>query len=211
MSYFITGTDTGVGKTYITCLLLRALNAAGRSALGFKPIGCGDRHDAEALRAAGADPTVPLDLINPVWFRSPVSPMAASMIEHRPVDRAAISAGFPQLARRAEIVLVEGAGGWEVPVQPGFAMADLAAEFSLPVIVVVDNKLGALNHTILTAKAIAARGLRCHGLILNHLSDTRHHASISNRLLLEQLLDLPILAEILHGEETLDPQIAARL
>ena len=117
MSYFITGTDTGVGKTHVACLLLRALNAAGRPALGFKPIACGDRFDAEALRAAGADPALPLDLINPVWFRAPAAPLAASMIENRPVDRDGIRKAYAELASRAGTVLIEGAGGWEVPVR----------------------------------------------------------------------------------------------
>lgn len=205
MSWFITGTDTGVGKTHATSLLLRALNAAGRPALGFKPIACGDRMDADILRQSGADPSLPLDAINPVFFRVPAAPMAAAMIENRPADLNAVRAGFRALQEKAETILVEGAGGWAVPITPDYSMADLAAELGLPVIVVVNNRLGALNHTLLTVQAIQARGLRCHGLILNHVADERDSASISNRILLQQLLPaVPVLCEVMHGEETLD-------
>jgi len=212
MSYFITGTDTGVGKTHVTALLLRAFNQAGHPALGYKPLACGDRLDAEALRAAGADPALPLDAFNPVFYRVPAAPMAAAMIENRTPDLAAVRAGFAALAARAATVLVEGAGGWLVPISESYSMADLAADLGLPVLVVVNNKLGALNHTLLTVQAIEARGLRCAGLLLNQVADERDSASISNRILLEKLLPhVPILAEIMHGEEVLDPDVVAAL
>ena len=97
-------------------------------------------------------------------------------------------------------VLVEGVGGWEVPIAPGYNVADLAADLGLPVLLVVNNRLGALNHSILTAKAITSRGLECAGIILNHVEDERDSASVSNRVVLEQELEVPILADILHGE-----------
>jgi dethiobiotin synthetase len=212
MSYFITGTDTGVGKTHVTALLLRAFNEAGHPALGYKPLACGDRLDAEHLRAAGADPSLPIEVINPVFYRVPASPMAAAMIENRTPDVAAVRAGFDTLCARAEIVLVEGAGGWLVPISAAYSMADLAVEFARPVIVVVNNKLGALNHTLLTVEAIRSRGLTCAGLILNQVADERDSASISNRILLDQLLpDVPVLAEVMHGEEVIDPEVVDRL
>ena len=212
MSYFITGTDTGVGKTHVTALLLRAFNQTGRSALGYKPLACGDRLDAEILRAAGADPSLPLDVINPVFYRVPASPMAAALIENRVTDLAEVHRGFQTLRQRAGIVLVEGAGGWLVPISSGYSMADLAADFALPVLVVVNNRLGALNHTLLTVSAIEARGLTCAGLILNQVEDARDAASISNRILLEKLLPhVPIVADIMHGEELLDPSVTAAL
>jgi len=212
MSYFITGTDTGVGKTHVTALLLRAFNEAGRPALGYKPLACGDRLDADILRAAGAEPSLPLNAINPVFYRVPAAPMAAAMIENRVPDLAAVRAGFDALAARATTVLVEGAGGWLVPISESYSMADLAADLGLPVLVVVNNKLGALNHTLLTVHAIEARGLRCAGLLLNQVADERDSASISNRILLEKLLPhVPILAEIMHGEEILDPGVVAAL
>jgi dethiobiotin synthetase len=212
MSFFITGTGTGVGKTHVTALLLRAFNAAGHTALGYKPVACGDRGDAEALRAAGADPSLPIECVNPVYFRVPVSPMAAALIENREPDLAAARAGFDALRERARVVLVEGAGGWLVPISATYSMADLAVEFGLPVVVVVDNQLGALNHTCLTIEAIRSRGLPCAGIVLNQVRDERDPASISNRFLLEQLLPgVAVLAEVMHGEESLDPEVVAAL
>jgi dethiobiotin synthetase len=212
MSFFITGTDTGVGKTYVTSLLLRAFNHAGCPALGYKPVSCGDRLDADCLRAAGADPSIPLDDINPLHFRVPVSPLAAGLIENRAVDLAVLHAGFTSLRERILTVFVEGAGGWLVPLTAGCSMADLAVCWRLPVIVVVNNRLGALNHTLLTLEAVESRGLRCAGLILNQVCDERDPASISNRLLLEKLRpDVPVLAEVMHGEEWLDPEVVELL
>lgn len=199
MNVFITGNDTDVGKTYVTCLLLKALRQAGHRAAGFKPICCGDRDDCIALQAAG-DPSLTVDNINPVWLRTPAAPYAASMIENRPINIDHIVRSFSQLDESMDAVLIEGAGGWEVPITRDFMVGDLACRFNLPVILVVNNRLGALNHTILTAKAISRRGLRCAGLILNHVQIERHSATITNRAILEDVLDLPILAEVTHGE-----------
>lgn len=204
MNYFVTGTDTGAGKTYVTALLLQALIAEGFTAAGFKPISCGDRSDAETLLGSSTpSPKLNLERINPVHFKTPAAPLAASMIENRPVDLALINQCYQGLATEFDRVLVEGVGGWEVPISRGYQVGDLAVDFGLPVLLVVNNRLGALNHAILTARAIAARGLECAGLILNHVEDERDSASVSNRVVLEQELDLPILADILHGETTL--------
>lgn len=201
MNYFITGTDTGAGKTYVTTLLLEALRAEGRSAVGFKPISCGDREDAQALLAASTPaPQLGIDRINPVHLKMPAAPLAATMIEGKPVDLALIKDSYAELADEFDQVLVEGVGGWEVPIAPGYNVGDLAADLGLPVLLVVNNRLGALNHSILTVNAIAARGLECAGIILNHVGDERDSASVSNRVMLEQELGVPILADILHGE-----------
>ncbi|CAN5158042.1 dethiobiotin synthase [soil metagenome] len=203
MRAFVTGTDTGTGKTYFSCLLLRALRAGGQPAAGYKPVVCGDRDDAAALQAAG-EPGIDLEAINPVWLKTPASPMAAALIENREIDPGALVAGYHALADRFPSVIVEGAGGWEVPISAEYSLADLAVALELPVLVVVDNKLGALNHTLLTVNAIAARGLDCAGLILNSVSDERDSASISNRALLGQLLpDVPVLVELMHGETSI--------
>jgi dethiobiotin synthetase len=201
MNYFITGTDTGAGKTYVTALLLQSLVAEGRSAAGFKPISCGDREDAEALLAASTPaPQLNIDRVNPVHFKTPAAPLAAAMIENHPADLTLIKDTYAELAGEFEHVLVEGVGGWEVPIAAGYCVGDLAAELALPVLLVVNNRLGALNHAILTARAIAGRDLECAGIILNHVEDERDSASVSNRVLLEQELEVPILADILHGE-----------
>ena len=202
MRAFITGTDTNVGKTYVTCLLLKSLRESGHRAAGFKPICCGDRDDSVALQAAG-DPSLTVDAINPVWLRTPAAPYAASMIENRPININHIKRSFSLLEQSMDAVLVEGAGGWEVPITRDFMVGDLACLLKLPVVLVVNNRLGALNHTILTANAIANRSLKCAGLILNHVEIERHSATITNRAILEDVLELPILAEVMHGETDL--------
>jgi dethiobiotin synthetase len=202
MHHFITGTDTDAGKTYVTCLLIESLRRAGHDAVGFKPFACGDRLDAQALMQASGG-TVTLEEVNPVYLKVPASPFAAALLENRQVDVEAARQAFFHLAARHSQVLVEGAGGWEVPLREGETMADFAQSLGLPVIVVVNNKLGCLNHTLLTVRNIETRGLRCAGLILNHVADERDPASISNRMVLERFLSVPILAEIMHGETEL--------
>lgn len=202
--FFITGTDTGVGKTFVSCLLLKALRAAGRSVAAYKPACCGDRDDVLALHEACDREDLSIDEINPLWLQSPAAPLAAAMIENREIDFDELVEQGRQLATRAESLIVEGAGGWEVPLTGKLTMADFAAALGFPVIVVIDNKLGALNHTILTVRQIEARGLRCAGLVLNQVAEERDAASISNRVVLQQLLDVPILAELLHDADSID-------
>ena len=209
MPHFITATDTGAGKTYITSLLLEDLRRKAVRAVGFKPFCCGDRDDAVRLLAAGM-PGFTLDQINPVWLKMPASPLAASWMENRTLDLGAVESAFAFLQSRADVVLVEGVGGWEAPITAECMVGDLASQLlppasAQPVWVVVNNKLGALNHTLLTVHGIERRGLRCGGLILNQVSDVRDPASISHRLVLERVLPhVPVVAEVMHGETVLD-------
>lgn len=203
MHYFITGTDTDSGKTYVTSLLVKALRRVRVDAVGFKPFACGDRADAVALQKAGDD-SLSLEEINPVYLKVPASPYAAALLENKTVDVELARSRFFELAEKHSHVLVEGAGGWEVPLQGKETMADFAASLGIPVIVVVNNRLGCLNHTLLTVKNILARGLPCAGIILNHVADERDSASISNRMVLSQFLDVPVLAEIMHGETEIE-------
>jgi dethiobiotin synthetase len=204
MNLFITGTDTDVGKTYVTSLLVRALARRGDRVMPFKPVACGDRSDATQLLAASGRRDIGLDDVNPVWFKSRAAPYAASLIEGGTVDLPDLAARARKLAAENDHLVVEGAGGWEVPVTADQAMSDFAAMLGFPVIVVVDNKLGALNHTILTVRQVEAFDLRVAGLILNHVREERDAASISNRVVLETFLGCPILAELLHDEERID-------
>ena len=203
---FITGTDTNVGKTHIAAMLVRAKRAAGERVAGFKPIGCGDRTDAELLAEAAG---IPVNDANPVWLRPPVAPYTAAMIEGRVIDLALIRETFVRLAAEHTMV-VEGAGGWLVPVERNFSMADLAVEFGLPVVVVVANRLGCINHALLTVRAIRADGLKCAGIILNHtVAGEADPAVITNRAVLEDVLDVPVLAEVAFGQvDGLLPTIA---
>ncbi len=203
MHYFITGTDTDAGKTYVTCLLLEALKREGKTAAGFKPFVCGGREDAVHLANASTE-TLTVDEVNPVWFKVPAAPYTAALMENRSFELNEVIAGFHELTETNDHVLIEGAGGWEVPLNGFATMADFAQRLALPVIVVVNNKLGCLNHTILTVRNIQARGLVCAGIILNHVKDERDAASISNRMVLEHFLEVPVLAEIMHGETEMD-------
>ncbi len=192
----------------MTCLLLRALRAAGLDAAGMKPICCGDRTDAELIHAA-SDAVVPLNDINPVWLRAPAAPYAASMIESRVVDLDLIRDRFTALRGRHRSLLVEGVGGWRVPITRDYFVSDLARDCALPVVVVVPNRLGALNHTLLTVESIRATGLEIAGLILNHLDPPSDDpATTTNRAILEDLLPIPILFEIAHGQRRLKISVA---
>lgn len=202
VNYFVTGTDTGVGKTYFTRLLIETLRAEGRSVAGYKPVCSGDRTDALELAAVsgGLDP----DRVNPVWLRAPVAPYVAGLLENRPIDPAELIAGYRALAADHEGVIVEGAGGWRVPLAEGYAISDLAADLALPVVVVVGNRLGALNHAVLTVESIRARGLEVAGLVLNHLADELDTAAITNKGVIEKLCAAPLIAELIHGQDFLD-------
>lgn len=205
MNLFLTGTDTNVGKTYAASLIVRALRAAGRDCVAMKPLCCGERTDAEELHAV-CEGSVEINEINPVWLRPPAAPYTAAMIENRGIDLALIRETFARLRGAHESLIVEGAGGWLVPITRDFFVADLAAEFALPVVVVVANRLGALNHTLLTVQAIRSRGLVCAGIILNHTlppTDVPDIAITTNRAMLEDLLDVPILFEIAHGQNAI--------
>lgn len=202
MNLFLTGTDTDVGKTHVAALLVRALREAGRDAVGMKPICCGSREDAEALHAACGG-AIPLNDVNRVWLRPPAAPYTAAIIENRAIDLALIRETFSRLRGAHESLIVEGVGGWLVPITRDFFLSDLAAEFALPVAVVVANRLGAINHTLLTVQAIRASGLECAGIILNHTTPgdaTPDIATTTNRAILEDLLDVPVLWEIGHGQ-----------
>ncbi len=205
--WFVTGTDTGVGKTHVCRLLLAALRQCGHSAVGYKPVCCGSRSDAALLHeASSAGPTI--DEVNPIWLRAEMAPLAAGRIENRTPDLDALATGCRRLASRFDRIVVEGAGGWRAPLAPGATMADLAVRLKLPVLVVVRNRLGALNHTLLTVESVLAAGLSCAGVILNQVEDERDAASIMNRSILEEFLPVPVLGEVLHGDDTLGFEFA---
>ena len=164
-SFFITGTDTGVGKTAVACALIRELRRRDVAAAGFKPICCGDRQDAVRLQAA-SDHAVSLDLINPVHFPLPLAPIAQKGPPWNALMRR-ISKAFAQLTgSNIEILLVEGAGGWLCPIRPTKTMCDLAGRLKTPVVLVARDRLGVLNHTLLTLAAIQTAKLDCVGLVL---------------------------------------------
>ncbi len=191
MNYLVTGTDTGIGKTYIGSCLIRALRARGRDCVGMKPWCCGSLDDVAELQAA-SDFCEPGKLINPVFFRTPAAPYAASTIEGRTADLGVVENVFRLLAARHDVVLVEGAGGLLVPILCAFDYRDLALAWDLSVIVVAPNRLGTLNHTRLTVEALRASKLPCCGVILNSLQTSDAPAQVTNLSVLESLIDVPI-------------------
>jgi len=199
VNLFLTGTDTNVGKSYVASLLVRALRGQGRDCVGLKPICCGDREDAILLHAA-ADGAIEINDINPVWLRTPAAPYTAALIENRNIDMALIREGYERARARHESVIVEGAGGWLVPIARDYYVADLAVEMGLPVAVVVANRLGAINHALLTVQAVRARDLECAGIILNHPSEEEDIATTTNRGVLEEFAGVPVLFDIAYGQ-----------
>jgi dethiobiotin synthetase len=209
MSLFVTGTDTAVGKTYVTRLILETLRREGLDAVGYKPVACGDRDDAAIIAAASGG--LALDEVNPVHLQTPVAPHVACMLENRSIDPAALLEGFRKLQSRHGHVIVEGAGGWEVPVADGYRISDLAAALGLPVLVVAANRLGALNHVLLTVDAIRAKGLTCAGIVLNQLDDELDTAMITNKGVIEQLTGVPLIDHLIHKQDFIDEDGIARL
>lgn len=201
----ITATDTDAGKTYVTSLILKALRSRGMNAVGYKPVACGDRQDARCLREAGPE-GMSLEELNPVYLKNSTSPYVASLLENSPVDLDMMEKGYRDLAGRFEFVLMEGVGGWEVPLSKGVNFSDFAERMSLPVLLVVSNKLGMLNHAVLTANAIRARGIKCVGLVINTIQEEWDTAVVTNRGVIEELTGLPILAELISGQDFIDEE-----
>jgi dethiobiotin synthetase len=193
VSVFVTGTDTGVGKTTFTVWLLERLRARGLRVAGYKPICCGDRDDATQLLAASS-PGLTIDEVNPVWLHTPAAPLTAAMVEEREIDRRAPREGFVRLTERVDFVAVEGVGGWMVPITPDYFTSHLAAELRLPVLLIARNRLGCLNHVFLTLQGIEVAGLKCAGIVLNDLAPEHEIATTTNAEILGRCLALPILA-----------------
>jgi dethiobiotin synthetase len=189
---FVTGTDTGVGKTYTLTQLLRLLRNLGLSCAAMKPICCGDRDDAERLLAASGGGFT-LDEINPISLKTPVAPLAAALAEKVNIDISALLEGFALLEKRVDHVLVEGVGGWLVPIRSNYFVADLAVEMKLPVLVVAQNRLGCLNHAALTVRSVVDHGLRCVGVVLNDPIGESNAATKTNADILRKIIAPPVL------------------
>ena len=210
MSVFVTGTDTGVGKTQFSVWLLEFLRGCGMLCAGYKPICCGDRDDAMRLRAASS-PGLTIDEINPVWLRTPAAPLTAAQAEDRTIDLLGLREGFARLSRRFDFVAVEGVGGWMVPITTRYFSNDLAVDLRLPVIVVAENRLGCLSHILLTVRAIESAGLKCAGVVLNDLAKESDLAMTTNAEILRSCLTLPILAGFDPAKAELDRRLRQML
>ena len=171
---FVTGTDTGVGKTRIATALLAALAASGVRAVGMKPVAAGidasaDVNEDVAALAAAGNVDAPLALRNPYAFTEPIAPHLAARDASVRIDLGAIERAFAALAAHADVVVVEGAGGALVPLDAASDMLDIARVLGIPVLLVVGMRLGCLNHALLSVLAIRARGLALAGWVANEL------------------------------------------
>lgn len=199
MSYFVTGTDTGVGKTLVCCALMHAFKARGKRVAGFKPVAAGcddDEHnsDAKALRAASSM-QLTYGQVNPYCFYPAIAPHIAAQRSGVRIEFSRILESYKELAGQADVVIVEGAGGFLIPLNEKQNSADLTQELGLPVILVVGMRLGCLNHALLSAAAIAVRGLRLAGWVANVL-DARMPVLQENIAALRERLAAPLLGVI---------------
>jgi dethiobiotin synthetase len=203
--YFVTGTDTGVGKTLVACALLHAFASRGYTAVGMKPVASGAEwrgtglvnEDVEQLIAAGTV-AAPREHVNPYCFEPAIAPHLAAERAGERISFERIDHSFRELAARAQVVIVEGVGGFRVPLGADGDTGALAARLALPVVLVVGLRLGCLNHALLTVEAIAARGLELAGWIANEV-DPAMSAVDENVRALEALIAAPLITRIAHA------------
>jgi dethiobiotin synthetase len=211
---FVTGTDTGVGKTVVACGLVRALRAEGADVGVMKPVetGVGEAGplDAAALREA-AGCRDPLSDVCPQRFALAAAPDVAASAEGLRVDLDAVRQAWGRLSARHDLMVVEGAGGLLVPLDAGTRMADLAAELGLPLLVVARGSLGTVNHTLLTLEAAASRHLHVLGVVISHAGGELSAADAANLETLRRdlggllLAEIPPLADPIAARDALDP------
>lgn len=207
---FITGTDTGVGKTFLTIGLLRALQNMGFNVCPMKPVetGCGTVNGrlvpADALKlvcAIEADES--LKLINPYRFKQPLAPAVAAELEGAVIRKQDIISAYKQLSKKYDITIVEGAGGIMVPVYRKYLFLDLIKDLNLPVIIVARPGLGTINHTLLTIEAARNKGLRILGVIINHSVKIKDDLSVrTNPDVIEKLGGLPLLGIVPYMKDS---------
>lgn len=196
-AFFVTGTDTGVGKTHVACKLIAAYVAQGYKVIGMKPVAAGCElvdgvwvnEDVLKLEAV-SNVQAPRELINPYSFKEAIAPHIAAEKVGVEINIEVIQQAFNKLKDIADIVIVEGAGGFLVPLNATQSMADLAVTLNIPVILVVNMKLGCINHSLLTVEAIQARNLTLHGWVANRL-DQNMHALAENEVALAQRIQAP--------------------
>ena len=212
MSYYITGTDTGIGKTLVSCGLLYALADRGIRASGFKPVSAGVTEtgfndDAIALRqASGVE--VAIEQVNPYCLDPAIAPHIAAQRSGARIDLAIILSLYDRLAGQADTDVVEGAGGILVPLNESQNNADLAKALDLPVIVVVGMRLGCLNHALLTVRALEDYGLKCAGWVANVLD--RHMEALQENIdALRERVAAPLLAVVPYMPEP-DAKVVSR-
>ncbi len=204
--FFVTGTDTGVGKTVVTAALIRAIRLSGLRVGGMKPIetGCFKSEfrvrervlipsDGMFLREM-ADMDDSIDLVAPVRYKNPLAPLTASEIENVPVDIKKIKKAYSELSKNFDVVIIEGIGGLLVPITRDYLVIDLAKDFSLPVIIISRPGLGTINHTLLTVNCAIREGLDIAGIIINYSQPPDGTiAEATNPEVIRQMSSVPLL------------------
>lgn len=208
---FITGTDTGVGKTFVAARIAAAIKAKGIDVGVMKPIATGGMEDAVFLkRAINTDD--PLNLVNPVCFKTPVAPMVAARIERKRIDIGKIKDAYEELCRRHEFLVVEGIGGAMVPIKKDYLVADLIADLNLAAVIVARPNLGTINHTLLTVEALKSRGIEIAGIVINNFKkDAKDKSVKTNPAVITEISGVPVigvLPSLRGGRRDSSPVIA---
>ncbi|HEY3858211.1 MAG TPA: dethiobiotin synthase [Gammaproteobacteria bacterium] len=202
--FFVTGTDTGIGKTRVSAGLLKAMAKAGLQCAGMKPVASGAEQTADGLRnedalalMAAASVQNPYAVVNPYCFAPPVAPHLAAREAQVQISLDPILTAYAELCLGSDAVVVEGVGGWQVPLSETLELPDLARELELPVLLVVGMRLGCLNHALLTARAIRADGLELAGWVANAV-DPEFLRPEANLATLSAALDAPLLGQLAY-------------
>ena len=211
-SIFITGTDTEIGKTAFTAGLATVLKRRGLNVGVMKPIAAGSRTDAELLKQA-ANVNDPLDTINPIYLRDPLSPNIAAAREEKTLDLDLIFNTYNDLCHHHDLTLIEGVGGLLVPITDTILVADLAIRFNQPIIIVARAALGTINHTLLTIEAARARNLNILGVVYNTLSPgSSDLAAQTSPEVITRISNLPSLGTIPYNPDVnVDKKILGNL
>ncbi|WP_254459216.1 dethiobiotin synthase [Xanthomonas sacchari] len=216
-AFYVTGTDTGIGKTIASTALLHALRARGQRAVGMKPVASGCTRDADGWRNEDALALQEASLprpdyadLNPYALPLPLAPELAAADAGVELELAPIAAAFARLRAQADVVVVEGVGGWAAPLSATLDQADLARALGLPVLLVVGLRLGCLNHARLSAAAIAADGLQCIGWIGNEIDPAMERID-DNMAMLRARLPMPCWGRLPYRPQPQAEQLAAQL
>ncbi|MFA6169742.1 MAG: dethiobiotin synthase [Candidatus Margulisiibacteriota bacterium] len=197
---FITGTDTGVGKTYVTQYLAEEFRRQGSDVGIMKPISCGPDNDALQLKKK-LKLNDPIELINPIQLKYPLAPLSASRLEKKKIDLKKIFAAFKKLEKKHDLILIEGVGGVAVPITSNYCVIDLIKELNTPTIVVARAGLGTINHTLLTVSALKDQEIEIMGIILNGFRG-KDRAEKSNDEVIEELSGVPVIGRLKYNTNT---------
>ena len=201
---FITATDTGIGKTYLSCQLARGLRKAGVDVGVMKPVASGSRSDARLLSKAQGG-TDPIELINPIYLKNPLAPYAAYQLSRKKIYLDKIWKAHSILRKQHDFLIIEGIGGLMVPINRGFFVKDLCLKFGYPLLIVTRPTLGTINHTLLTFSEAKRSGLKTLGIVFNYYKPFRKGlAEKTNPEVMKDITGVPIVGSIFYKERVSD-------